>query len=89
MDTFIFGLGWNFLFIGGSSVLTKVYRPEEKEKTQAFHDFTVFTVISITSFFAGSLFNHWSWMGVNLILLPLLIFTFVVLVRIIWHKSNQ
>jgi MFS family permease len=29
---FIVGLGWNFLFIGGSSLLTKVYRPEEKEK---------------------------------------------------------
>ena len=86
---FIVGLGWNFLFIGGSSVLTKVYRPEEKEKTQAFHDFTVFTVISITSFFAGSLFNHWGWMGVNLILLPLLILTFAVVMKIIRNNSNQ
>jgi hypothetical protein len=38
---FIVGLGWNFLFIGGSSLLTKVYRPEEKEKTgfPRFHGF--------------------------------------------------
>lgn len=80
---FIVGLGWNFLFIGGSSVLTKVYRPEEKEKTQAFHDFTVFAIISISSFFAGSLFNLWGWIGLNLVLLPLLIITSVLVIRVI------
>ncbi|MGJ1431657.1 MFS transporter [Sphingobacterium spiritivorum] len=85
---FIVGLGWNFLFIGGSSVLTKVYRPEEKEKTQAFHDFTVFTVISITSFFAGSLFNHWGWTGLNLVLLPLLIITLGVVIRVVRGNGN-
>lgn len=79
---FIVGLGWNLLFIGGSSLLTRVYRPEEKEKTQAFHDFTVFAIISLASFFAGSLFNHWGWKGVNIILLPLLIITMIVVIRI-------
>ena len=78
---FVVGIGWNFLFIGGSSVLTKIYRPEEKEKTQAFHDFTVFAVISISSFFAGGLFNYWGWMGMNLVLLPLLIVMLIVIVK--------
>ena len=55
---FIVGLGWNFLFIGGTSILTKVYKPEEKEKTQAFHDFTVLQS-SVFRVFAGALFNHW------------------------------
>ena len=78
---FIVGLGWNFLFIGGSSLLTKVYRPEEKEKTQAFNDFTVFTAMAISSFFAGSLYNNFGWNGVNLVLLPLLIVTLIVAIR--------
>lgn len=86
---FVVGLGWNFLFIGGSSLLTKVYRPEEKEKTQAFHDFTVFAVISIASFFAGSLFNHWGWKGVNVVLIPMLIITLIVAVRIVLYKDRS
>lgn len=86
---FIVGLGWNFLFIGGASALTKVYRPEEKEKTQAFHDFTVFAIISISSFFAGSLFNLWGWIGLNLVLLPLLILTSVLVIRVIKSGNNS
>lgn len=86
---FIVGLGWNFLFIGGSSLLTKVYRPEEKEKMQAFHDFTVFIVISISSFFAGSLFNYWGWNGVNIVLIPMLIITFIVVVRITMNQGKR
>ena len=81
---FVVGLGWNFLFIGGSSLLTKVYRPEEKEKTQAFHDFTVFTVISIASFFAGR-----GWKGVNVVLIPMLIITLIVAVRIVLYKGRS
>lgn len=86
---FVVGLGWNFLFIGGSSLLTKVYQPKEKEKTQAFHDFTVFAVISIASFFAGSLFNHWGWAGVNIVLIPMLIITLIVALRIVLHRGNS
>ncbi|KUG10636.1 MULTISPECIES: MFS transporter [Elizabethkingia] len=85
---FVVGLGWNFLFIGGSSLLTKVYRPEEKEKTQAFHDFTVFAVISIASFFAGSLFNYWGWNGVNIVMIPMLIITLIVVIRIVMSQKN-
>ena len=79
---FIVGLGWNFLFIGGSALLTQVYRPEEKEKTQAFHDFTVFAVISIASFFAGSLFNNWGWNGINIVLIPMLLITLIAVIKI-------
>jgi len=86
---FIVGLGWNFLFIGGSALLTKVYRPEEKEKTQAFHDFTVFAVISMASFFAGSLFNHWGWNGVNIVMIPMLIITLIAAIRIIMKKEKS
>lgn len=84
---FIVGLGWNFLFIGGSSLLTKVYRPEEKEKIQAFNDFTVFTAMGISSFFAGTIFNHWGWNGVNIVLLPLLIVTLIVAVRMMKYRK--
>ncbi|OYD42681.1 MFS transporter [Sphingobacterium cellulitidis] len=85
---FIVGLGWNFLFIGGTSLLTKVYRPEEREKTQAFHDFTVFAGISFASFFAGTLFNYWGWFGVNIVLMPMLFITLLAVIRITMNKKK-
>lgn len=82
----LLGVGWNFMFIGGSTLLTKVYTPAEKEKTQAFHDFFVFGIISISSFSAGALLNHWGWQGVNLAVIPLLAFA---LIKIILSKPDR
>jgi len=82
----LLGVGWNFMFIGGSTLLTKVYTPAEKEKTQAFHDFFVFGIISISSFSAGALLNHWGWNGVNLAVIPLLVFA---LIKIILSETSR
>lgn len=82
----LLGIGWNFMFIGGSTLLTSVYQPIEKEKTQAFHDFLVFAAISISGFSAGGLLNLWGWQGVNLAVIPLLI---IALIRIGFPKNNR
>lgn len=74
------GIGWNFMFIGGSTLLTKAYRAPEKEKTQALHDFLVFAVISISSFAAGSILNHSGWKMVNIAAIPLLVIAFITIV---------
>ena len=47
------GLGWNFLFISGTSLLVLSYREEEKFKAQGFNDFIVYTVQAIASLSAG------------------------------------
>lgn len=78
----LLGVGWNFMFIGGSTLLTKVYTLAEKEKTQAFHDFFVFAVISISSFSAGSILNLWGWRGVNLATIPLLLFALIIMISL-------
>jgi MFS family permease len=66
------GVGWNFLFIGGTTLLTEAYRPSERGKTQAAHDFLMFGAVSFASFAAGGLLNLWGWRSVNLIVLPFL-----------------
>ena len=68
----LLGVGWNFLFIGGTTLLTEAYRPPERAKTQAAHDFLMFGAVSIASFSAGSLLNAWGWQSVNLTVLPFL-----------------
>jgi MFS family permease len=69
----LLGVGWNFLFVGGTTLLTQAYRPAERAKTQAAHDFMMMTVVSIASFSAGGLLNAWGWNMVNLTVLPFLI----------------
>ncbi len=76
----LLGVGWNFLFIGGTSLLTEAYQPSERAQTQAAHDFLMFALTSLASFAAGSLLNIWGWQILNIATLPFLaIAAFVVL----------
>ena len=68
----LLGVGWNFLFIGGTTLLTQAYRPSERAKTQAAHDFLMFGAVSVASLSAGGLLNAWGWRSVNLTALPFL-----------------
>ncbi len=71
----LLGVGWNFLFIGGTTLLTQAYRPSERAKTQAAHDFVMFAVVSLASFSAGGLLNGFGWAAVNWTVLPFLALT--------------
>jgi predicted MFS family arabinose efflux permease len=73
------GVGWNFMFVGGTTLLTRHYLQVEKEKTQAFHDFTVFGITTLSSFLAGSILNHSGWYVLNLAVIPLLVTALMVL----------
>jgi MFS family permease len=68
----LLGIGWNFLFIGGTTLLTKAYLPGEQAKTQATHDFLMFSLVSIASFSAGGVLEAWGWRTVNIVALPVL-----------------
>ncbi len=77
----LLGLGWNFLFIGGTTLLTTCYRNEEKAKVQAFNDFMVFGTTAVTAFSSGALYNQFGWPAVNLGVVPALI---LVLGAVLW-----
>jgi MFS family permease len=62
----LLGAGWNFLYIGGSTLLTEAYQPEEKNKTQGAMDFCVFTSVAISSFASGVLVTTQGWTWINL-----------------------
>ena len=70
----LLGLGWNFMFIGGTSLLTETHTPAERAKTQAVNDFAVFSTVTVASFSSGILHSRIGWEAVNLgMALPLLI----------------
>ena len=66
----LLGVGWNFLFIGGTSLLTTTYTPAEKSRAQATNDMTIFAVGLACSFGAGGLLEAFGWQTMNVILLP-------------------
>ena len=72
------GLGWNFLFISGTSLLVLTYREEEKYKAQGLNDFVVYSIHAIGSLSAGVFIALTNWKIMNMICIPfmvLIIFT--------------
>lgn len=66
----LLGIGWNFLYIGGTNLLTTTYAAAEKGKAQATNDLTIFLVGLAASLSAGILQNGVGWQTLNLLLLP-------------------
>lgn len=71
----LLGLGWNFMFVSGTVLLTRTYLPADRFKSQAINDFTIFGTQAMTSLFAGTLLFVSSWDALLLINLPVLLAT--------------
>jgi len=59
------GIGWNFLFIGATALVTTCYRPNERGKTQALNDFLIFSTTATSSFMAAYVQDHLGWYPLN------------------------
>ena len=80
------GLGWNFLFISGTSLLVLSYREEEKFKAQGFNDLIVYTVQAIASLSAGVFISLTSWKTMNLVCV---IFLIIIVISTFRADSKQ
>lgn len=75
----LLGIGWNFGFIGATTLLTSAYRPEERGRIQGINDFVVFGGVTAASLSSGTLMNCSGtdvvagWQAVNLAMLPFLV----------------
>ena len=83
----LLGLGWNFMFVGGSALLTETYRPNEKAKAQGAHDFLVFCVTAMSSFASGVLVNTAGWTTLQWTATPFLVICAVAL-AVGWNKRG-
>ncbi len=75
------GVGWNFMFIGGTTLLTETYQPHEKSRVQGFNDMLIFATMAVSSSSAGVLVNAKGWETVNYTAVP---FIAVALVAALW-----
>ena len=69
----LLGVGWNFLYVGGTTLLTAAYRPEERAKTQAANEFLTFGVVAVASFASGGVMARIGWNAINYATFPLLL----------------
>jgi MFS family permease len=69
----LLGVGWNFAFIGGTTLLTRTYQPAERLKVQAVNEFAVFGFAALATLSAGWLYDRFGWDTLNLAVVPVLL----------------
>ena len=80
------GIGWNFAFIGATTLVTLCHRPEERNKVQSFNDFLIFGTMALGSFASGKMMATVGWEWVNIAaFVPVL----VVALLLVWLKLNR
>ena len=83
----LLGIGWNFLYISGTSLLVTTYQDHEKFKAQGFNDLVVFSATAIGSLSAGVLISITSWKVLNLMCIPFLVLILFSIIRADMKKS--
>jgi MFS family permease len=82
----LLGVGWNFMYIGGTTLLTSTYAPTEKARAQAINDMTIFAVGLSCSLGAGGLLETFGWQTMNLALIPWLV---LAALSLLWLGARQ
>jgi MFS family permease len=77
----LLGIGWNFLYIGGTTLLTDACSPAERAKTQGANDSIIFLTMMLTSFGSGVLIDSRGWEVLNWLALP---FVTVAAAAVLW-----
>jgi len=81
------GIGWNFMYTGGTTLLTESYAPAEKARTQGANDFIVFSIMGVSSFSSGALVSAAGWEVMNWGALPVLVLIAGVVLWFARHRA--
>jgi MFS family permease len=83
---FLLGVGWNFMYVGGSALLTECHTPAERAKTQAANDFMVFATMAVSSTSSGLLLSKSGWHAVNYGSIPFLLVATAATSWLAWQR---
>ncbi|HEY3531678.1 MAG TPA: MFS transporter, partial [Casimicrobiaceae bacterium] len=83
------GLGWNFMYTGGTTLLTETYRPSEKARTQGLNDFLVFATMGLSSAASGALVTTSGWETMNRAALPVLAVIAAATMWLAWMRRSR
>ncbi len=85
---FVLGVGWNFMYIGGTTLLTESYRPSEKNKAQGLNDALVFATMAVSSSSSGVLVNTAGWLKLNLVAIPFIACALLVVMALMMQRAR-
>ncbi len=83
------GVGWNFLFVGSTTLLTETYTLAERAKTLALNETIIFTGVGVATFSAGPLLHYIGWQAVILAALPAVVLVGVVVLWLIVRRFRE
>ena len=69
----LLGVGWNFLYVGGTTMVTRTYKISERFRAQAVNEFCVFGTSAVASLLAGVIIHVYGWFTLIVVPLPLLL----------------
>ncbi len=82
----LIGVGWNFMYTGGTALLTESYTPAEKARTQGANDFIMFSTMAVSSFSSGAMVSTTGWEAMNWTALPVLA---AVSGAVVWYARRR
>jgi MFS family permease len=83
------GIGWNFMFIGATVLLTESHTPAERAKVQGVNDAAIFLAMVVSSLSAGALFSFQGWQAMNFYALPVLVVTGAAILWLAMRRPSQ
>ena len=81
----LLGIGWNFMFIGATQLVTSTYSPAEKAKTQAANEFLIFSLVTLASLGAGWMESELGWVTMNMLMIPVVLWAMLTM----WWFSRK
>jgi MFS family permease len=69
----LLGVGWNFMYVGGTNLLVDQYHPSEKNMIQAVNDTSVYLIATVSTYSSAYLESKIGWFGLNLVAIPFLV----------------
>jgi MFS family permease len=84
----LLGVGWNFAFTAGTSLLADAHTPSERAKTQGWVNFIIYGTAAVAALSAGQLLHYFSWAVVNYVALPMVALAIVVTLYFAWMQKS-
>jgi MFS family permease len=84
---FCLGVGWNFMFVGGTTLLALSYRQDERARVQGTAEMVRYGVSALASLLAGPILVHLGWFGVNALLIPMVLLA--LWMTLAWTRSKH
>jgi MFS family permease len=82
----LLGVGWNFIYVGATTLLTDAYRPSEKAKAQGLNDVVMFATMALSSFFSGVILEQSGWETLNRAAVP---FVLAIGLSLLWLSRRE